>query len=248
MTARPIKRIGMLTPSSNTTVEPVTAELTAQVSEVSAHTARLRVTEITLDGDSKVQFGVDPMLAAADLLADARMHMMGWNGTAASWLGFDQDARLCAEITRKYDVPATTAVLAINDLLAEMNVRRLAVVSPYLDDVQARIDDNYRAAGFDVVAERHMRERVNYAFAEIPLEEIECLIREVAVDGPDAVVIMCTNMRGAYVADALERELDITVIDSLAAYVWKSLRLVDVDTARITGWGRLFNCTDSQAA
>ena len=39
---------------------------------------------------------------------------------------------------------------------------------------------------------------------------------------------------------ALEQELDIPVYDSIAAVVWKALRLAAIDTRRVAGWGRLF--------
>jgi maleate isomerase len=235
-------RIGMLTPSSNTVVEPVVAAMLTGVPEVTAHASRLRVTEISLEDDSQHQFDLHPMLVAAELLADARVTVMGWNGTSASWLGFNLDRRLCETMTGRFGVPSTSAVLAINDLIEELAARRIAFVTPYVDTVQARIIAQYRETGYDCIAERHTGEHVNYAFAEIADDVIMRLIREVAAEGPDAIIVMCTNMHAAHLVDALEQELNVTVIDSLAAYVWKSLRLGDVDTRRITGWGRIFQC------
>lgn len=59
-------------------------------------------------------------------------------------------------------------------------------------------------------------------------------------DRADAVVILCTNLRGAPLVEAMEAELGVPVYDSVAAVVWKSLRLAGVDTRRVAGWGRLF--------
>lgn len=241
MTADPPFRIGMLTPSSNTVVEPVVADMLASLPEVTAHAARLRVTEISLTNKSQSQFAMETMLAAGDLLADAQVGIMGWNGTSASWLGFDLDQRLCDAMTTRFAVPATSAVLAINELLETLGCHRIAMVTPYVDDIQARILSQYGDAGYECVAERHTGESVNYAFAEITSSEIERLIREVAADGPDAIIVMCTNMRAAPLVDRLEEETGILIIDSLAAYVWKALRLGGINTARITGWGRLFS-------
>ena len=66
------------------------------------------------------------------------------------------------------------------------------------------------------------------------------MIGAVAREGCDAVAIVCTNLRGASVAAALERELGIPVYDSIATTVWKSLGLAGVDPTRITRWGSLF--------
>jgi maleate isomerase len=84
-------RLGMLTPSSNTVLEPVTAAMLAGLPDVSAHLARFRVTEISLGQRALGQFELEPMLAAAELLADARVASICWNGTSAGWLGFESD-------------------------------------------------------------------------------------------------------------------------------------------------------------
>ena len=53
-------RLGMLTPSSNTVLEPVTAAMVAGLPGVSAHFSRFRVTEIALTGDALAQFDDRP--------------------------------------------------------------------------------------------------------------------------------------------------------------------------------------------
>lgn len=240
-----MRRIGMLLPSSNTVVESNITAMLGSVPGVSAHVTRLTVKEISLESESERQFQIQTMLDAAGLLADARVHVMGWNGTAASWLGFERDQRLCAMMSQRYGVPATTAVMAVNELLDEMDARRFALVTPYIDSVQADIVSQYHRAGYECVAERHTGEHVNFAFAEVSAEAIEAMIREVAQERPAAIVVMCTNLNAAPLVAKLERELDMPIVDSLAAYVWKSLRLAGVRTDTITGWGRIFQCMGS---
>ena len=239
------RRIGMLTPSSNTVLEPMATEILRGVPRVSVHFSRLQVTQISLEDAALQQFGIDAHLCAARLLADARVDVIGWNGTSASWTGFEGDERLCAEIERTHDVAATTAVLAINELLEILEVRRFALVSPYIGAVQRRIIETYGRAGYECVAERRFEEQVNYAFAEIEDLRIAEAVRQVSTAGPEAVVIMCTNLRSAHLVDALEAELGVPVLDSVAAFVWKAARLCGIDTGSITGWGRLFSLEGS---
>ena len=66
------------------------------------------------------------------------------------------------------------------------------------------------------------------------------MVREVAAARPEAITILCTNLRGAPLVEALERETGIPIHDSAAAAVWASLRLAGSDPGRVTGWGRLF--------
>src|SRR5262250_1945530 len=95
------KRLGMITPSSNSVLEPVTCAMLAGCPGVTAHFSRFRVTEIGLDAPALKQFDPSAMLLAADLLADAEVDAIAWNGTSASWLGIERDHNLCASMTAR---------------------------------------------------------------------------------------------------------------------------------------------------
>ncbi len=233
--------LGMITPSSNTALEPVTARMLAGLPEVSVHAGRFRVTEISMGAGALGQFDMAPMLAAADLLADARCNAICWNGTSAGWLGFDRDRQLCAEIERRTGIRATSAVLALLDAFRLAGITRYGLVSPYTDDIQRAIVANFARAGFECAAERHAGIRVNFDFSTIEPAEIRRMLDEVAAAGPQAVVILCTNMDGAALAEDFERRTGVLLLDSIAFAAWGTLRAAGVDTRRVKGWGRLFS-------
>lgn len=231
----------MLTPSSNTVLEPYTARMLEPLfPEVTAHFARFRVTRIALDDSASNQFRQEPILAAAELLADARTDIIAWNGTSASWLGFDTDARLCAAIEARTGVKATSCILGLNRLLAEGGVKRLGLVTPYMADVGARIAANYATLGVEVVAGLHAGLSDNFSFADIADDHVGRMCAEVAAAKPDAIAIVCTNMRGARVGAEIERALGLPIIDSVAATLWGCLRALDLPTAPLAGFGSLF--------
>ena len=232
--------LGMLTPSSNTVLEPVTSAMVAGLPDVSAHFGRFRVTEISMAKRALDQFDEAPILEAAALLADARVDVIAWNGTSASWLGFETDERLCRRIGQETGLPATTSVLALNEILRATGVERFGLVTPYVDEIQAAILENYRAAGIECVAERHVGEKVNFNFSRISEDAIRGLLAETAAARPQAVTTLCTNLRGAPLAERFEKETGIPLYDSISVVVWKSLKLAGVDPARVEGWGRLF--------
>ena len=130
MTSR--KRIGVLTPSSNTALEPLTSAMVSCLPGVSAHFSRFTVTEISMRDQSLNQFDDSKILEAARLLADAHVDVICWSGTSASWLGFERDRQLCERITEFTGIPATTSVLALNEILAAQGARTLGLVSPPL--------------------------------------------------------------------------------------------------------------------
>ncbi|MGU4704105.1 Asp/Glu/hydantoin racemase, partial [Burkholderia cepacia] len=58
-------RIGILTPSSNTALEPLTSAIVAGLPHVSVHFARFTVTEIALSAAALDQFDAAHILVAA---------------------------------------------------------------------------------------------------------------------------------------------------------------------------------------
>lgn len=234
------KRLGMITPSSNSVLEPVTSAMLADAPRVTAHFSRFRVTEIALDAVALNQFDASVMLPAADLLADAKVDAIAWNGTSASWLGIGRDRSLCEAIAARTGMPATTSTLACIDAARALGARRVGLVSPYTDDVQQRIVDVWAGEGVAPHAERHLGLRDNFSFGEVAPATIAEMIRAVAAEGADAIVILCTNLDGAALAATLERELHIAVLDSVAVTLWRSLGLAGGDMTTLAQWGRIF--------
>jgi maleate isomerase len=232
--------LGMLTPSSNTVLEPITQAMVGGLPEVSAHFSRFKVTEIALSDTALAQFDDSEILRAAELLAHAKVNAIGWNGTSSGWLGFEADLRLCERITAATGIAATTSMLALNEVLARTKVARLGFVTPYLDDVQERILANYARLGIACQGERHLGLRDNFSFSEVTVEELAAMTREVASKAPQAIAVICTNLQAAPLIEKLERETGIPIYDTIATVVWKSLRIAGVDPQRVTGWGSLF--------
>lgn len=217
-------RIGMITPSSNTCLEPVTYSLLQGTDAVTVHFARVPVTRISLDSQDCAQFALDPMLAAARLLADAQVDVVAWNGTSGSWLGLDQDRSLCRAVQDATGVPVTTSTLALLEACRAFGVSRLGLATPYTGDVATRIVGCYAAAGIEVVAEAHLGIADNAAFADVDAGTLRRLAHQ-AAGAAQAVAVVCTNLRAAPLVPGLEAALGVPVFDSVAVTLWEALRL-----------------------
>jgi len=237
---RPV-RLGMLTPSSNTALEPITCAMLAGVGDITAHFSRFKVTEIALSESALRQFDAGEILRAAELLAHAKVDVIAWNGTSASWLGFDRDEYLCKQITASTGIRACTTVLAYRDLLRRIGAKRIGLVTPYRQDVQERIIANWKSEGLHCTAERHLSLQDNFSFAKVPEAKVAALIEDVVREGCDAAVVLCTNMRGAGAAARLEQTLGVPVLDSIAVTLWACLIATGSDPTRIRDWGGLFS-------
>ena len=232
--------LGMLTPSSNTILEPISQAMVADLPEVSVHFSRFKVTEIALSASALAQFDDSEILRAAELLAHAKVDVIGWNGTSSGWLGFEADVKLCERITSATGIAATTSMLALNEVLASTQVKHLGFVTPYLDDVQNRILANYGALGFACRGECHLGLQDNFSFSEVTRQQIIDMTRMVAREAPQAITVICTNLNAARLVDDLEQEVGIPIYDTIATVIWKSLIIAGVDPSRVTGWGTLF--------
>ncbi|KAL2810804.1 Asp/Glu/hydantoin racemase [Aspergillus granulosus] len=241
-------RLGILTPSSNTSLEPLTTSLIAPLPNVTVHFSRFPVVKISLESDALSQFQTEKILAAAHLLADANVSIIGWSGTSSGWLGFEADEALCKAITEATGIPATTSVLALNKACKEFGVHRLGLVTPYVDNVQEAIVKTYAGVGIDASEERHLGLSKNTAFAEIEEEVLDGMVREVVAKGSErkegegvqAVTTFCTNLRAAQRVGYWETEHGVPVFDTVATVVWDMLRSCGVDMAPLRDWGVLF--------
>ncbi len=233
-------RIGMLTPSSNTVLEPVTAALLAGQPGISAHFSRFKVTEIALDADALAQFDDSEILRAAELLAHAKVDVIAWNGTSASWLGIARDERLKARIEDATGIKASTCILSLVDILRRLGVTRQALVSPYTDDVQARIIATYEANGISCPTERHLGIRDNFSFGTVQQPVIRQMITECLAVSPEVVTVLCTNMNAARLAADMEPENGAMILDSVSVTLWGCLMETGIRPDSLVGWGRIF--------
>ena len=236
-TARPA-RIGMIVPSSNTCLEPQSYRILGAREDVTVHSTRIPVTRIALDAGSDRQFDVEGMRAAAELLATADVDVIAWNGTSGSWLGAEHDRAIAAEITAATGIPATTSTLAYLDAFAEFGTESVALFTPYTADVNLQVIARWAEEGIRTSGHRFLGLSDNESFARVAPEELVPGSLELAADGPDALVFLCTNLYGAPVAAELEERTGVAVLDSVAVTLWRCLQLAGAPLLD-PRWGKL---------
>jgi maleate isomerase len=240
-------RLGIIVPSSNTALEPLTQHIISDIphttAKVSVHFARFRVTTIALSDEANSQFALEPMLEAAKLLADAKVDMIGWSGTSASWLGFSTDELLCEKIQEVTGVPATSSVLAMRDLYASRNPETIGLLTPYTPDVNEAIRRNLETNGISITQQRSRCSGLsnNFDFAGVGEAELDKLMEQVIAEGAETVLIVCTNMAAAHKVVIWEKLHEVVVLDSVATVLHSMLRKLEVDSMALgEKWGSLF--------
>ena len=141
--------MGVLTPQANTTVEPeFWALMPPGWSMLNARLTSGRATIPERLVDYTTKFG-----AVAAEFANAPVDVIAAACTGASYLiGVEDEARIVAEVEAARGVPFVTAALASVAALRVMGARRIALLSPYPDDLNRACTPYWEAHGFEVVA------------------------------------------------------------------------------------------------
>jgi maleate isomerase len=236
-----VKKVGFITPSSNTALEPMTMAMTDQISSrISTHFSRVPVKTLTLDSKDVNQFQTQKMMDAAALLSDGSMDAILWNGTSGSWTGkgFEADVSLCEEISRVTGVPASTSSLAQFEVLKHYGIKRFALAVPYVEEPTRKIIETYGNEGFSVVNTARLDQINNVVIGNTPFERIKQLLRDANSPDAECVVVACTNLPATAVVDEMEAELGKPVFDSIAVTLWKALKMTSIDVP-LHGFGTL---------
>lgn len=230
----PERRIGLLAPSSNTTMEPEIYR--ALPDGVTLHVARLHLTRISEDNILGVVAELDKEAAK---LATADVDIVVLGATAPSFMkGLGYDRTLSERITEKTGKRATTTSTAMLQALRALGVRRLALGSAYDAHVNGVAAKFLEANGLEVVATDCLGLVENLEVGRLPVSTATELGRRVDRAEAEAVLLACTNWKTMDAIDDLERALGKPVITTTQATLWAALRTIGVGDP-VPGYGRL---------
>jgi maleate isomerase len=231
-------RIGVVVPSINTVVEPWFAR--AVPDGVSVHTSRMLLAP-QLTRENVIEMDRTEGVQAIRQIATCRPASIAYCCTASSVIqGQAYDERLREEIEHESGAKATTATHAILSSLAAFGATRVAIASPYTDEVDALEHHFFEAAGLDVVGSANLGISDTFRLAEPDAEALTAVARRAWKPDADALIITCLNTRSHFVVEAIEREIGKPVVTSTTATLWHALRLAGVGDA-IPGYGQLLS-------
>jgi maleate isomerase len=227
-------RIGLLVPSSNTTVEPEFYR--ALPASVTLHTARLFLTQITPESILRM---VEDLETQSRHLASADVDVIVLGATAPSFLkGLGYDRELIGKIEAATGKRATTTSTALIEAIRHLNVSRVVLGSAYDDRVNAIARSFLEASGVTVLDAKGLGVVDNLVVGRLGPETAYDLARKVDRADAEAIVLACTNWKTMDVIDRLEQELGKPVVSTTQASIWAALRMIGgIDG--VPGYGRL---------
>lgn len=239
MSASHVVRIGHITPSSNIRLEPLTYRMNKSlIGRVAHHFTRTPVIHIELSESTEAQFRIEPMLAAARLLADAPLDAIVWNGTSASWCGIEFDHTLITAITRETGLPASTTTIAFYNAFRDFGITSVGLALPYNADISSQIVAEYSQQGIHITGHASLGLCVNREIGALEPDSIRDILRLAAIGSPDCIAVVCTNLNATELIVEMEEELGIMIIDSIAVTFREGLRIAGVEP-KVPGWGRM---------
>ena len=137
------------------------------------------------------------------------------------------------------DVPVTNPVSAAVAGLGAMGAKRIALLTPYIDEVNQGMRNFFVGQGLEVPVMGSFNHENDNEVARIDARSVEDAVLELGRHpSVDAVFVSCTSLRAAERIEALEAKLGKPVTSSNHALAWHSLRLAGY-AAPLPGFGRL---------
>ena len=153
--------------------------------------------------------------------------------------GAGGDVDVANRITTATGIPATTAATAVVRALKALQVKRVAVATPYSDDLNQGLKQFLVDSGLEVVAIRNVGGRSCIEDYELTRDGIYRFVRETDSHSADAVFVSCTNFCPVELIEPLEHDLGKPVVTASQALLWHSLQIAKV-SAPLSGRGQLY--------
>jgi maleate cis-trans isomerase len=231
-------RLAFLVLPGNPTVEPELIAMTPP--GVSVHFSRLvaRGPAGTHQGqEERNRSQIEHIDESAALLAMVKPSVIVLAHTATSYtLGRSAEAALLQRLQTQYAIPFVTAFGSVAAALRELGVKRVALGTPYSEEITLKGKAHLEEHGFDVVSHGRL-ENVTDIY-EQTAERAYRLGREVDCPEAQAVFLSGTGMPTLQILEALEQDLGKPAVSANSAMMWHALRLAGVRHP-ISGYGRL---------
>jgi len=229
-----LSRIGLLVPSSNTTVEPEFYR--ALPREVTLHVARLYLDKIATGTIASMVSDIEMQSRS---LASADVDIIVLGAAAPSFLkGLGYDREMAKKIEAASGKRATTTSTALIEALQYLGVSRVVLGAAYDDKVNAIAKSFLEVNGFNVLDAQGLGLVDNLVVGRLDATSAYELARKIDRADAEAIVLACTNWKTMDVIERLERELGKPVLSTTQVTIWTALRAIG-RIEGVPGYGRL---------
>lgn len=178
--------------------------------------------------------------AAANLLPGTKLDVLAYACTSATVV-IGESAVHGALRGARPGVEVTTPMTAAKAAFRALGVRRIALLTPYVEEINRMLRTAFEASGIRVSAAGSFFEDSDSRVVRIAADSILAAAETLAArTDADALFIACTALRAGHLVPELEESLELPVTTSNHAMAWHALRLAQVRDCT-SGKGRLFS-------
>jgi maleate isomerase len=219
--------IGVIVPSSNTTVQPECDDLRPY--GITNHIGRVTVKTGSIADPAAYRAHVELMRegigGAVDQLMTAPIdHLILGVAIETFQGGYEGAARFREQLEAQAKVRVTFGSEALVAGLRKFGARRIAVLTPHQPQGDAVVQTYFEQAGFDVVRLHGLKCAKPRDIACVPRAALAASLLQLDGDDIDAIVQVGTALAMAPVAVAAEQMLDKPVLAINPASYWHALR------------------------
>jgi maleate isomerase len=221
---RETKRVGLIVPSSNTTIETEVPELLRRAPldvDVTFHSSRAVLHNV--DAES-----LDRMVAEGDRcvreLADARVDVLVYACLVALMArgarAHEEVEKHLAEVAERHGhpVPVVSSAGALIRTLQEQGVERVAIMTPYLEPLTDRVAAYIEDYGIEVVSRLSLEVADNVAVGRLPASELPAHAQTLDLSRAQMLIASCcVQMPSLSALPALEETVGIPVMSAATA-------------------------------
>jgi len=210
-------RIGLIVPSSNTVMEPDFHRHLGHAGLVS--TARIFLESVTREAE--IRMLEEDLPKAAELIRTTAPDVVVFGCTSAGSLGSSaHDQAIGERIERLSGARAITVLQAVVSQLRNIGPRKLAVFTPYIEDLTRSVASSVAEAGFPPIKAAGMGIQVNLDIGRVTPEAIVAFVEtQITGSSPDCIFLSCTNWRAIEAIEPLHKKLGIPVVSSNQAAI-----------------------------
>lgn len=203
---------------------------------VGLHFARVASTDdITVDQLSGL---TDELTrAAATLLPDGGLDVVSYACTSGSLVIGEEQVFAALQKGAPKALP-TSLITAVIKALRALRVTKVAVATPYLDEVNLREKDYLEARGFEITKITGLNLKLDSEMVKVRPDRIMELATSVDTREAEAIFISCGALRSIDIVEELEERLAKPVICSNQAMAWDVQRTLKIPD-KIHGFGSL---------
>lgn len=236
------KLIGILVPSTNTSVQPECDSL--RVPGITNHIARVTTPERKLGSDAAYQAHLKAMREGIEPALDQVMtaqpdHIVMGVAIEAFQGGVANADRFQQSLAEHCGVGVSMGSTAAVRALHAFEAKRIAVLTPHQPAGDEIVADYLKDAGFDVVRLKGLRCPSPRMIAHTEPAEIRSSLQELNGDDVDAILQVGTNLAAGAIAAEAERWFNKPVLSMNVITYWDALRQLGIND-RILGSGRIF--------